>query len=391
MVGQKTMAVGKKHSSVSTLSSADRAVSAAMPAEMLDVPAAPKDPGLSVGMPRAVEQLVKAGASASITASDNSISQLQPQPGNPMEVLGAAIWLLMQTPEFRNLPIGALEALIGVPYRLGQLRLYRNKGKPFAVAAWAYVNEEVEKRLQAGGEGLKPEEWRCGKIMYLIFLVAPYGKEAEIRSDLAGSAGRVVERNATRSIRQNSLESVDSVEGEPIALGPLSEKVRDKLKKGKIVIERMKSETDMQMAARYVFRINSESRMAGGTLSMEKCLKLVRRALERPKEHSIFVARHSETQELTGCLIGSVGEKFYSRDRAATILAWQMLPAFRGGGSAILLLDSFMQWAMAAGVRDIFVHVTSNDSIVQSDRLMRRLGFSYTGGNYRFALPMLEQ
>lgn len=136
---------------------------------------------------------VRTGASAleiEAQPEQQSSPALQPQPENPMEVLGAATWLLAHTPRFRSIPISALEALIGVPYRLGQLRLYRNKGRPFAVAAWAYVSEDVEKRIQSDGEGLKPSEWKCGEWPRLMLLAAPFGNERVVLEDLRKQAFR---------------------------------------------------------------------------------------------------------------------------------------------------------------------------------------------------------
>ena len=49
---------------------------------------------------------------------------------------------------------------------------------------------------------------------------------------------------------------------------------------------------------------------------------------------------------------------------------------------AVKLLHGFKRWAAAAQAAEMSVHVTSGYRIVETDRLLRRLGFRQTGGNY---------
>lgn len=100
------------------------------------------------------------------------------------EIFGSAAWLLAHATDFRGLPLAALDALITVPYRLGQLRLYRRQGKPVAVAAWAFVTPAVEERVLSGGEGLRPEEWQSGDRLWLVYMAAPFGEQQVVLDDL---------------------------------------------------------------------------------------------------------------------------------------------------------------------------------------------------------------
>ena len=49
---------------------------------------------------------------------------------------------------------------------------------------WAYVSEEVAGRLQAMPNRLQPQEWRCGKRLMIMDVVAPFGGGAELAQEI---------------------------------------------------------------------------------------------------------------------------------------------------------------------------------------------------------------
>ena len=53
---------------------------------------------------------------------------------------------------------------------------------------------------------------------------------------------------------------------------------------------------------------------------------------------------------------------------------------------AVKLLHGFKRWAKAAQAAELSVHVTSGYRTTQTDRLLRRMGFRITGGNYALAM-----
>ena len=96
--------------------------------------------------------------------------------------------------------------------------LFNADGKVVAFAAWAYLSEAVEKRLQEAEPRLAPADWKSGDRLWLINLFAPFGHTnaalAELRETaLAGKSFNMHKRNAdgTRTILQltGSLKSDD--------------------------------------------------------------------------------------------------------------------------------------------------------------------------------------
>jgi cytolysin-activating lysine-acyltransferase len=99
--------------------------------------------------------------------------------------------VLMRDPGFRNLRLSDLEWLVLPPIMSGQWRLGQSRTKPeaatvetaagapqgempvvpTAVALWATVSPEIDRRLSANLEQpllLKPHEWATGDILWLI-------------------------------------------------------------------------------------------------------------------------------------------------------------------------------------------------------------------------------
>ena len=100
-------------------------------------------------------------------------------------MLGEITWLLSQSPVHKNLFISDLEWMVMPAILLEQFRIFYGPKSPAAVAIWATVSEETDKRLRAGESRLKADEWSGGNIPWLIELIAPFGAQEEILSDLS--------------------------------------------------------------------------------------------------------------------------------------------------------------------------------------------------------------
>lgn len=90
--------------------------------------------------------------------------------------LGHAAWLMMQMRAFRYTFLGDLEWMVMLPILLRQYQLFNLDGNVVAFAAWAYVSEEVEARLQQRSPRIAPAHGKCGDRLWLITLVAPFGR-----------------------------------------------------------------------------------------------------------------------------------------------------------------------------------------------------------------------
>jgi cytolysin-activating lysine-acyltransferase len=88
--------------------------------------------------------------------------------------------LLMRSAQHKRYPIGALEWLVIPPLLTGQFSIAEARSKqsgasaPVAVALWAKVSPEVDKRLSEDLDKpmlLRPREWRSGDILWLVEVI----------------------------------------------------------------------------------------------------------------------------------------------------------------------------------------------------------------------------
>jgi hemolysin-activating ACP:hemolysin acyltransferase len=125
------------------------------------------------------------------------------------------ITVLMRSPRHRHYALGDLEWLVIPPLVAGQCSVAEAKSKqsgvsiPVAVALWANVSPEVDKKLSENLHvpiRLRPDEWRSGDILWLVDAVGDprvvpqlikqllettfKGREAKMRA--AGENGKVV-------------------------------------------------------------------------------------------------------------------------------------------------------------------------------------------------------
>lgn len=93
------------------------------------------------------------------------------------EVLGEALLVLLNSNAHRlNFFISDVEWLLLAPISKEQFRLYKDaEGKPVGLILWAFVNEEVNKRLEMGIGKLGFNEWQSGDNLWIIDLIAPLG------------------------------------------------------------------------------------------------------------------------------------------------------------------------------------------------------------------------
>ena len=90
---------------------------------------------------------------------------------------GEVVSVLMRAPQFRDLPLAEVGALVVPPLTLGQFLVAEAQSKsrgfvtPVATALWAKVSKEVDKRLSQNLDKpiqLAPNEWKSGEIAWLI-------------------------------------------------------------------------------------------------------------------------------------------------------------------------------------------------------------------------------
>ena len=127
------------------------------------------------------------------------------------------ISVLMRSPRYRHYTLGDLEWLVVPALATGQWRVLGAQSKqngvsfPVAVALWAMVSVEVDKKLSENLHvpiRLRPDEWKSGDILWLVDAVGDQravpqllkqlletsfkGREAKVRA--AGEDGKIAVR-----------------------------------------------------------------------------------------------------------------------------------------------------------------------------------------------------
>ncbi len=100
-------------------------------------------------------------------------------------VVGDTCILLSQSGLHRySFFLGDIEWMILPPVMNGQFKLFHSDNKPVALALWAYVSDDVEKRLENGLGRMSVKDWNSGDNLWLIDIIAPYGKAEQLIEDL---------------------------------------------------------------------------------------------------------------------------------------------------------------------------------------------------------------
>jgi len=97
--------------------------------------------------------------------------------------------------------------------------------------------------------------------------------------------------------------------------------------------------------------------------------------------HVVMVAETIEGKLVAG-LMGCVERYFYSDELQAQLIQWYLRPDFRGTSIAPRLVKAFVEWAKSRGASEVFMGISSGVHVQQTDRMMRKLGFTHLGGNY---------
>ena len=100
-------------------------------------------------------------------------------------VFGEVVGLMMSMPAYRHVFLTDLDWMILPPLMLGQYKLYRDKDRPVAFAAWGKLSAEAEARLQEANPRLAPKDWNSGDRIWLINVFAPGSNADVVVADLA--------------------------------------------------------------------------------------------------------------------------------------------------------------------------------------------------------------
>ncbi len=123
---------------------------------------------------------------------------------------GEIVGLLMRTPQFKKMPLAALEQVVLPAINTGQFSIAEAQSKetgfitPVAAVLWANVSEEIDQRLSdKRGEPLKlaPKDWKSGDIPWLILAA---GDKRLIKATLQRVQETVLKGRPLKSLSANS-------------------------------------------------------------------------------------------------------------------------------------------------------------------------------------------
>jgi hemolysin-activating ACP:hemolysin acyltransferase len=157
------------------------------------------------------------GPPAGGTASTKEAQRLAVSAIRQSVAFAQIVTVLMRSPRYRHYSLGDLEWLVIPALTTGQWRVVGAQSKqngvsvPVAVALWARVSAEVDKKLSENLHvpiRLRPDEWQSGDILWLVDAVGEprvvpqllkqlletsfKGREAKVRA--AGEDGKVTIR-----------------------------------------------------------------------------------------------------------------------------------------------------------------------------------------------------
>lgn len=114
--------------------------------------------------------------------------------------------LLLNSTVHDHLFLSDLKWLVLPPLRLGQCKMYRQKGIPVAFACWARLSPELEKEF-IQNRRLRPNDWDTGNRYWLVDLIAPYGSSSKVIENLEKSAFKGIPVQ-TIQFKGNKFETV---------------------------------------------------------------------------------------------------------------------------------------------------------------------------------------
>lgn len=97
------------------------------------------------------------------------------------------------------------------PLLAHQFRIFPGKNQPIGIALWASLTEEAENRLLSGNVRLAPQDWNAGDRLWLVELLAPFGHQDVMLTDLQNTifAGKKFKMHRT----VNGAREVATLEG----------------------------------------------------------------------------------------------------------------------------------------------------------------------------------
>ncbi len=140
---------------------------------------------------------------------------------NLQAAFGEIVGLLMGSPQFKKMPLAALEHIVLPAINTGQFSIAEAQSKksgfvtPVAAVLWANVSDEIDRQLSDnGGEPvtLAPKDWKSGDIPWLILAAGDKRLIKAIQKGIEETAlkGRSLKSGSTTSNNKEGGISLSS-------------------------------------------------------------------------------------------------------------------------------------------------------------------------------------
>jgi cytolysin-activating lysine-acyltransferase len=157
----------------------------------------PLSSGTRVASAGEKENTTEIVATPDTAVAEENLLRLQQEDLAASAAFARIVSVLMRSPQHRHFALADLEWLVVPPVLSGQFAVLDAQFQgallpiPTAVALWAFVSPEVDRRLStelARPMRLRPDEWRSGDIAWLIEAVGPPAAMIELLRQLGASS-----------------------------------------------------------------------------------------------------------------------------------------------------------------------------------------------------------
>lgn len=133
-------------------------------------------------------------------------------------------------------------------------------------------------------------------------------------------------------------------------------------------------------------QMHAESRFSALPFDGERLRTSLAGAIDDDRGVYFTALARSSRGAVAGGLFGTVEKPYFTSGVLAHDYAFYVRPDFRGSSAALKLLTAFRRWAQKRGASELHVYQTVAVERERFDRMMRRAGFEYAGGNYIYPL-----
>lgn len=112
----------------------------------------------------------------------------------------------------------------------------------------------------------------------------------------------------------------------------------------------------------------------------------MRQLIEDTSGAYCFFIADGENGTVHGVLVGQIDSYYFSSDPVAKLIFYWVHPEHRHIPDSIKLMVAFRQWAENRHAKEMMIGVTSGESIELADRMFRKMGARFIGGNYSIVL-----